>query len=670
MAEIFKGTQTYGEALSAVPPSPAQVRNTQVMGEMIGPISPRVSMTQVAGEVLCTTPFFKATQVIGEMIGVGNFTVPPLFADVVYQNVTQIDNSVPPVDQIISTESLWTVWNYAVVQMPIDGAISYDIVGQSVMLAVQGLPIVTISPETVKQAWSYAVQASKLGDFPLPDDMWSKVSVAQYSMMVLQSIDIPYVPTSGVFAKQVASLTVQAYPLPMYHRPADVQFNVMLATQKRPAERLPRSYDIVGQHLTQVVTKRNVEPLPASYSSAAQSLVQAVIPANFDEHTVGVEHVKTTTSYAVSGLPLEMWWSYTRTAQMVSRVLQQSNDQTLPQSTTRVWTVASQYLHKTDLFPTISLIRTAEVGQIVTMSADDYLPPINMLVWGAAGHADMQVLQQATDYPDPGVPTTAAVVPGAYLFYVQDSHYDSPEDIWDRSKVQTTGQVYELVPQRRPLGMPISYNPVAQFVELVTAFRFMEKPGDIANSGVFVSQITQPIAQVAEYPDPHLPSSPITVSQVIEHVAVPADYPDVHLPTSDAVVGQILEHVAQVDDFPDPANMFRPLIVSQVLQSVSQETTYPAWDTLHKPVSVSQIVEHVSVTAIYPDKDQPQSLVKVTQVLQQVADKANYPDKDAPQSTLRVHQVFETVMMRDLTMYVMPTPPRKHRVQISCRFVY
>ncbi|ECK3505792.1 hypothetical protein FRH84_22860, partial [Salmonella enterica] len=91
---------------------------------------------------------------------------------------------------------------------------------------------------------------------------------------------------------------------------------------------------------------------------------------------------------------------------------------------------------------------------------------------------------------------------------------------------------------------------------------------------------------------------------------------------------------------------------------------------LHKPIAVQQVIQHVSMTAEYPDKDIPQSFAKVSQVLQHYADIANYPDKDAPQSTLRVRQVLEQVMMRDKSMYEMPQPPRKHRVQITCRFVY
>lgn len=656
--------------LEAMGSKPVDVRVSTSILEAMLEGAPSVAVSTVLLEVLLVSPPAAFATTVIEVMGERNVSRPPLYTDAVYSYATQ-PNAVPPISEVISKESLWTVWNYAVVQMPIDDAISYDIVGQSVMLAVQGLPIVTISPETVKQAWSYVVQESKLGNFPLPEDMWSKVSVAHYSMMVLQSIDIPYVPTSGVFAKQVASLSVQAFPLPMYHTPASVQFSAMLAAQKRPVERLPRSYTRVAQQLSQAATARGVEPLPRSTSSAAQVLSQAAIPANFDEHTVGVEWVRAVTSYALTSLPMSLPISYSRVGHESVKVLQHdSRSQTLPLSLTSVWTVASQLVVKSDLFPVISAERVKHNSMLVAQDSTDYLPPINMVVWSRADHVDMQVAQQATDYPDPSIPTTTSIVEQMATLFSQASIFDSPADIYEKSKVQYVPSVVELVPQRAVQPLPKSYTPIAQFVELVTAFRFMEKPGDIANSGVFISQITQPIAQVAEYPDPHVPSSPITVSQVIEHVAVPADYPDVHLPTSDAVVGQILEHVAQVDDFPDPANMFRPLIVSQVLQSVSQETTYPAWDTLHKPVSVSQIVEHVSVTAIYPDKDQPQSFVKVTQVLQQVADTANYPDKDAPQSTLRVHQVFETVMMRDLTMYVMPTPPRKHRVQISCRFVY
>jgi hypothetical protein len=661
-----------GEALSwtYIPSYQRQFNVAQSIIEVIGFPAPETRFAQTIGEVLTRTPPGNVAQTILEVLGTSPQTLLPLFADVVTTAVTQNDNTWPTLADTISTESLWTVWQYAIVQMPIDPSISYNIVGQTVTLAVLASPITAISYEQIKQAWSYAVQASRLGDYPLPDQMWSKVSTNHVSLMVLQSLDIPYVPTSGVFAKQALSMVVQAAPLPMYTTPASVGFNGMLVAQKRPTERLPRSNIDTAQQLTQAVTALPL-PMHRSDVDAAQLLSQAVIPADFDEHTVGVEHAASVTSYSVSALPMGTPTGPDIVASYVNTVLQESDDlHGIPQSQTRVGTVTALVLRTTDIFPPVSLIRTAAARMAVTSAASGYLPPDELIVKSQSGAVRMAVTQIADDYPNPGIPTTTVRVDTVAILNAQPATYDSPEDIYERSRYQTVGQYVELVPQRRPLPLPISYAPAYQVVELVTSYLYMPPPDVIANSGIKVWQVTQPVARVAKYPDPYIPYSTLTVSQLLEQVAMVAEYPDVHLPTSDAIVNQLLEHVAAVDEFPDPGTMFRPLVVNQVIQQVSQETTYPDWSTLHKPVVVQQVIQQVSVTASYPDKDVPQSFVKITQVLEHVADKANYPDKNAPQSTLRVRQVFEQVMMRDTTMYVMPTPPRKHRVQISCRFVY
>ncbi|APD19358.1 hypothetical protein Utah_037 [Escherichia phage Utah] len=683
--------KNFGEVLQWDGKLPSIFRAAELVGEVLAIQKMEIRASTMVCEALVKEPQFMAAEMICEAIGQAATERPPLYADAVYQYVTQHD-VVPPLSDVISPESLYTLWNYAIVQRPIDAPISYNIVKQAVTLSVLASPIVTISYDKVKTAWSYAVVSATLGDFPLPDEMWSKISTKQAWNLVLQSIDIPYVPTSGVFVRHESTLVVQAHPLPMYTTPASVKSNVVLAAQKRPVERLPRSRTRVAQALSQAVTALPI-PMPRSNVFAAQTLSQAVIPADFVDPTVGVEHAAAVTSYAVCEYQVSLPISYTRAKTLTPLVLQFSDNQrTIPLSTMRTKHVSSQFLVKSDLRPVLSRMRTKHVSsQFLVKSdlrpvlsrtrvkqvrgyavrAEEYTPPINLLVWSRADAVRMSVVQQATDYPDPGIPTTSAIVSAATAYHVMKAlDYEDPNDMWEASKVQTVPQLLEKVVKAQPLRLPISYAPLAQFVELVTRYQYMPPPGEVAESGIHVRQVMQPVAFRATYPDPTVPVSYLTVNQVLEHIATPADYPDAHLPTSDAIVNQVLEHVAQIDDFPDPGTMFRPLIVSQIIQQAAQDASYPDWSTLHKPLAVQQVIQHVSMTAEYPDKDVPQSFAKVSQVLQHYADKANYPDKDAPQSTLRVRQVLEQVMMRDKSMYEMPQPPRKHRVQITCRFVY
>lgn len=665
----IEAAKNFGEVLQWNGKLPFVFRAAKVVGEVLVVEQPEIRASTLICEALTKEPFFMAAEVICEALGQAATERPPLYADAVYQYVTQHD-VVPPLSDVISTERLYSLWNYAIVQQPIDDPISYNIVKQAVTLSVLASPIVAMSYDMVKFAWSFAVRAATLGDFPLPDEMWSKTRTKQVWNLVLQSIDIPYVPTSGVFAIQNTTLVVQAHPLPMYTTPASVKSNVVLAAQKRPVERLPRSLTRVAQELSQAVSALPI-PMPRSNVFAAQALSQAVIPADFVDPTVGVEHAAAVTSYAVCEYQVSLPISYTRAKTLTPLVLQFSDSQrTIPQSTTRTKHVSTQFVVKSDLFPVLSFSRVKQVRSYAVQETA-YTPPINLLVWSRADAVRTSVVQQATDYPDPGIPTTSAIVGAATAYHVMKAlDYEDPNDMWEASKVQMVPQFLEKVLKAQPLRLPISYAPLAQYVELVTQYHYMPPPGEVAESGIHVRQVMQPVAFRATYPDPTVPVSFLTVNQVLEHIAIPADYPDVHLPTSDAIVNQVLEHVAQIDDFPDPGTMFRPLIVSQIIQQAAQDASYPDWSTLHKPIAVQQVIQHVSMTAEYPDKDIPQSFAKVSQVLQHYADIANYPDKDAPQSTLRVRQVLEQVMMRDKSMYEMPQPPRKHRVQITCRFVY
>ncbi|EDL5698704.1 hypothetical protein CWG79_18870 [Salmonella enterica subsp. enterica serovar Newport] len=659
----------FGEVLQWDGKLPTVFRAAELVGEVLAIQTMEIQSSSMVCEALVKEPLFTAAEMICEAIGQAATERPPLYADAVYQYVTQHD-VVPPLSDVISTERLYSLWNYAIVQQPIDDPISYNIVKQAVTLSVLASPIVTISYDMVKSAWSFAVVAATLGDFPLPDEMWSKTRTKLVWNLVLQSIDIPYVPTSGVFAIQNTTLVVQAHPLPMYTTPASVKSNVVLAAQKRPVERLPRSLTRVAQELSQAVSALPI-PMPRSNVFAAQALSQAVIPADFVDPTVGVEHAAAVTSYAVCEYQVSLPISYTHAKTLTPLVLQFSDNQrTIPLSTMRTKHVSTQFVVKSDLFPVLSFSRVKQV-RTYAVQETAYTPPINLLVWSRADAVRTSVVQQATDYPDPGIPTTSAIVGAATAYHVMKAlDYEDPNDMWEASKVQVVPQFLEKVLKAQPLRLPISYAPLAQYVELVTQYQYMPPPGEVAESGIHVRQVMQPVAFRATYPDPTVPASFLTVNQVLEHIAIPADYPDVHLPTSDAIVNQVLEHVAQIDDFPDPGTMFRPLIVSQIIQQAAQDASYPDWSTLHKPIAVQQVIQHVSMTAEYPDKDIPQSFAEVSQVLQHYADIANYPDKDAPQSTLRVRQVLEQVMMRDKTMYEMPQPPRKHRVQITCRFVY
>ncbi|BCG45201.1 hypothetical protein JT350_gp38 [Salmonella phage SAP012] len=636
---------TVVEALQWDGKLPAATTHGVNVMEVLGKLPGEVRFGVAVAEVLLSPVGFAGGLNIVEVLGQSSAQT-PAFVDTVYSAVTS-GRPVPPVEDVISVESVLSATSYAVTMQPMEPVQSLTQVSTTAMLSVLESPLVTISTETVRQAIVSHTMSADVDWYPQPSDYFSRDIVGQQAVLVLQSLDIPYVPTSGVYAVT----------------------NVSLVAQSSPMGRLPRSNVYAAQQLSQVVQPK-AEPMPRSYTNVAQQLTQAVIPAVFDDHTVGVEHSGSVTSCAVQEYPLPMHISYQRAGNVFSLVLVNDPDsQSVPLSRTRVGSLTALQLEKSDDLHPQSLTQVSQVHSYAAVGSQT-VPPVNMLVWGRADAVFSLVALHADDYPDPNLATGMAIAEEVVCLAAGGAVYESPEDIYDRSRVQQVRTISRLSTSTRPLAMPISYAPVAQLWEYAARSERMPTPEEVLNSGIHIRLITQPIAFAAEYPDATVPYSYLSTGQVMEHVAQVAEYPDVHVPTADAIASQILEHVASPDDFPDPAEMFRPLLVNQVVEHYAAETLYPDANTLHKPVSVWQVAQQVSVSAQYPDKDIPQSWLNVYQVSEQVAVITKYPDKNTPQSTLRADMILEHVMAVDPTMYGMPAPPRKHRVQISCRFVY
>lgn len=649
---------------------PSEIQSIHVSAEVLGLIASRIEAIHVSAEVLLVPLSFESIHVSMEVLGQKREDFNPAFVDQTFPYVVQA-GLVPPVDQVISPENVAQAWCYQVTEMPIDDPISYSRVAQSVTMAVLASPIITISTERVQQVWSHAVVKSDVAFYPLPEFYFSHVDVAQQTVIVLQSMDIPYTPTSGIFVPQTWSLALIASdPMPTYRSTVYAAQNVVQVTSKFPM-RMHRSNVYVAQQTTQVI-QPSALPMHLSNIDVAQYTSLAAIPAAFDEHTVGVEHVASVTNLALVESPEALPQSYTRVPLYRATVLHDDpSSMALPLSYSRVASLTEMRLYASPDYGDISITRAASVTSLA-VSVTTYMPPLNYLVWGRAAQALQLATQASTDYPPPSDAQGSAQAQRVVSLVTTPpkDQYESPADMYDRNRVQMVPQVHEYAVRRDIRPLPISYAPVSQLAELVVRKEPLPTPGEVAESGVRIWQVNQPIAVKADYPDANVPYSSLKAWQLLEHVAIPAEYPDVHLPTSDGIVSQVIEHAAQTDSFPRPDEMFRPLLVSQVIEQTAQTDVFPQWDTLHKPLNVRQVILHYTDVATYPDKDTPQSKLKVSQVLEHVADVTNYPDKDTPQSVLRTRLILEQVMTRDRSMYVMPLPPRKHRVQISCRFVY
>lgn len=549
-----------------------------------------------------------------------------------------------PVGSTISRESVGQTIMLATIKSPdLPFLWSYTRTRQLYSLTMQSLPITAQSWESVAQVRQLTASAQ---NYIIPGDVISSERAAQSVVLVCQSIDIPYQPTSGEYVPQSRVLVMQAAePMPIWTSPAYLRQNAMLVAQKRPIERLPRSYVSVNQNVTMAMVKRPVEQLPRSDEFAGQVVTQAMQHTVMPEPT-GVIHAAQ--SYALAAVATEMPAAIgvIHDAQVVTTVMQ-SSPLPMHQSNERV----------------TQLITMAVVG--VTYPAPDEMVYLHVA-------QEWQAVMQQASYPPVEVQSYTFVPQVAVAFMTEPpaSVYPDPQVVYENSRKAFVPQFTEQVMQGRALTMPISYVPVPQAVQTVSQHIDYPTPEEMATSGIFARQAVEHVALEAVYPSTGIPASFVNVHQVTEQLAVVAVYPDAHLPVNFAEVFQVTEQVACIETYPDPASLSAPMNVLQVTEYISFESQYPDAGALHSPVIALQLVEQLSVTAGYPDKDVPQSLARAAQITQQVAFSAAYPDKDKPQSAVRVNQVCHHVARRDLTMYQLPVPPRRHRVRIVCRFVY
>ena len=568
---------------------------------------------------------------------------PPIHVPQVRVDAVQ-SRPVPPVDQVISAERVSQATSMAIQKTDLYGfPWSYTRVPQMRELVLQARPNVVQSYDMSKQVRALAVGRF---NYTIPGDVWSKEDVGQVVALVLQSIDIPYQPTSGEYVLQQTMQVLQASdPLPMWTSPAFVRQNIMLATTKRPVERLPRSNVDAALVTTQAVTKRPDEPLPYGDQYVAEVVSQAVQATEMPE-PFGTIAAKQVYNLAVVPSTMPIKQGIINDAQLVTTVLQARVDA-----------------------PPISRERVPQVRTLVS-GATEYPSPGSMTRLEARQSRAL-VLQQAVYLP-PDFQSYEMVPQLRVLFSTKPpaSVYPDPADVYEQSRYARLPQFTELVTQRLPLALPISRTRVPQLRINAAQRTTYPSPEDMLNSGMFALQAIEHVALVADYPSTDVPASNVSVTQVTEQLVLVADYPDAHLPVNYAIIPQLSEQVAMVETYPDPGDYKSPNAVWQLTEQLTYESAYPDAGTLHSPVLALQLAQAVSLTANYPDKDAPQSYARVSQLSQQAAFKATYPNKDAPQSIARVNQVFQHVARRDLTMYQLPVPPRRHRVRIVCRFVY
>lgn len=574
-------------------------------------------------------------------------TEPDVIRGQVLQNFEQVaqHGDFPAMADVFSSESV--VQNVEQVTQqsdPMPFVWSQTRAAQALTLVVQSRPIVTQSITRAAQVRGLIIQQFA---YTIPDELWSTTVAPQVVMLVVQSIDIPYTPVSGELLRQNMLAVVQQTPgMEIWRSPAYAGQLMMRVVQKRTSEPFPRSLIRVPQQMSQVTHKRSAEPFPQSDVAVGQSLSQVTQATVMPEYQ-GVDHAAQTRELVTQATVMPAPVGMIRTTQVIAELVT-----ALP------------------LILPISRMYLRQMVARVTAHAD-YLAPENLLARTAAAQVRHQAVQ-AADYPSASAPSVTVYAQALTVFNqkADPSWYISPGIIYERSKVVIDAQLHELAAQSSPLSLPISAEVDKQLQMLVVANLPLPTPEQMANSGIFATQLSEAVALVAKYPSTDEPASDIITGQVLQHTALVAEYPDAFLPTNFALVDQLHQQVMLAEEFADPGTLHAPINVSHISEQLAAISGYPDPDTLHSPVGASQIALQLSVPAVYPDKDAILSFSKISQLTQQAAFMATYPNKDLPQSRLRVNQVRHHVARRDLTMYQLPVPPRRHRVRIVCHFVY
>lgn len=593
--------------------------------------------------------------------------VPSIFAQYTQnlQAVTQASN-VLPMASVISMETARQSVSM-VLQKSDDMPFvwSRTRVAQGRLQVVQSSPNSVISVERAAQARNLITSRAAM---PVPLDMVSMENAAQNVLLICQSLDIPYQPTSGIYALQETVMAVQASSgMEMWRSPATVAQYSVRVVQKLTREPFPRSLITVGEQVSQVVQGVEMR-VPLGMQEAAQSATQ-VVQATDMPVPVGMELATQAVQLAAQQTAMEPPVGMIMAAQETVRVVQHSDDH-LPISVEKVAQEVSQVLQARPLILPISNERV-KVGVNLVSQRADYEVPANMLARTRAAQARVLVLQP-TDY-GPVVRQSQTTLPQARLVFTlraDPSWYLSPATLYDRSRFVFAPQFVELTAQLLPGGQPWSQTWVSQYSIMTATHTNEPSPSQMANSGVFIQQTIAQIGCVATYFSTDFPASDADIYQVNQQYAMTATYPDAFLPTNYAVMLKIDKQIACEVVYDAPESLFLPVTAVQVIEHLALTTGYADPETIHQPITAFLVTQQLSVTATYPGKDVIQSRERVTQLTQQTAITAQYPDKSTPQATERVMQVSNSIVTRDTSMYQLPVPPRRHRVRINVRLVY
>lgn len=582
-------------------------------------------------------------------------TVPQALNQVIYDTSYQFEISNNIVGGVINTATYSWVEALPIskldvksfTQLVVVGA-EYDttamkFIGQNVHLINQGLPQLR------------------------PADVWSNTGVGSEVMLVCQSLDIEYVPRSGVDSPSVVSLVSYSSPVKWETRPADVGTVTHLASMPTDLFGLPDSFTSSGS-VVQLSSYPSTPPARVGVENVPQIVSLASIPVG-DDPTVGVEKTSHVSTQAVL-----------------------SSEYVYPQSDTDVGQVLlSQVESVIDELP----ISPEDVSSVVSLSAigvdstwrwsDVYSPSVNTLaiqdspqpplesyfVLNAVGSATVAMLLESDFGPaHKDSYTETYSVPILTLMTAPKRFYPPLDNVVELEKGNHVTQYVTSTAVKRDDGMPISSEDVAS-LSIVSGIKSpMPTPEEMAKKGDFISGLAQHTMVTSSFPSTEEPQSRVETGSLAENIAVTAYYPDIRLPMTVGQTDLVAFNIANSVDYPPVKSFLMYDFTGLVTQNIACKANYLPANTLNSLSLTTQTSANVAFSARYPDKSTVYSRINSAQVSSSLAMVAEYPDKDSVLSDIKSTSVYQNVVRVDSSLYHMPHPPQRHRVRIVCKMIY
>lgn len=269
-----------------------------------------------------------------------------------------------------------------------------------------------------------------------------------------------------------------------------------------------------------------------------------------------------------------------------------------------------------------------------------------------------QVLQQVETPPVRSV-TRAFSMSELVL---QETHYDSPEDIGKTNAMQSVMEVLVddqnyahpdvvqsrtrvghvsqkvLLPDTLPMWTSPAIVPQAHLEWL--QWTSYPKPGDMVppTNSALTSQLG---IQTVQETEEEWPQSQTRAGQVIIMASQYLFYtPASDLATKGIFIGQTVEAVAQEVTYPDPAEPISPAYVDQTaVIAAYTDDTFPDPTKEAQPGDAFLVAEMVASDVDYPDPAVSQVWAEVTQTSIQAATNVTFPDPSVPASSVTLTQI-------------------------------